>query len=265
MCEGHPELTKKEALEILECIDTNGGMCSIASSAEAIAYQYADKLSEFEKQFGFPLYDENYNLNDEIYIELYMYSNWEILAGISPNDNIVKKVVKTIKASVGSNNFPNSSLIEEETGGMHLVTDQVTIQRRAIIGDTFEIPESFASSDSYEMKVETIYSDFKPIIYDIADNIVGNPGGNISGVKVALECGNSVTLSMTSNDDTPIAMADMDGNVKEFTGGHQVNVIDIKGNDIYIDTWGGIYKIDIEELKENTSYFDFTSYELVKK
>lgn len=60
-------------------------------------------------------------------------------------------------------------------------------------------------------------------------------------------------------------MTDMDGKEVKIDGGHAVNVIDIDGNDIYIATCGDIYKIDIDDLKENASYFNFVSYELVEK
>ena len=152
-CERHPGMTKKEALEILECIDTGGGMCSIVASAEAIAYQYADKPNEFEKQFGFPSYDENHNLNDEIYIDLYIYSNKEILLSTSKEDNVISKIANGFwKMLVNPNPLGNRYI--EEDGRMHRVTKQVIIDEKH---GTNEIPEMFASSDSYDMKVESIY------------------------------------------------------------------------------------------------------------
>lgn len=74
-----------------------------------------------------------------------------------------------------------------------------------------------------------------------------------------------MTLSLVPNEGTYLPMTDMNGKEIKIDAGHAVNVIDIDGNDIYIDTCGGIFKIDIEDLKENTSYFNFVSYELVEK
>ena len=154
ICERYPGMTKKEALAILECIDTGGGMCSISASAEAIAYQYADNPAEFEKQFGIPLYDENHNLNDEIYIELYIYSNKEILLSTSEEDNVISKIANGLWEIFVNPNHLGNRYIEEEEGGMHKATKQVIIDDSH---GTNEVPEMFASSDSYDMKVESIY------------------------------------------------------------------------------------------------------------
>ena len=259
ICEKYPMFSEKDALEILEIIDTNGGMCSIASMAEAIAYQYADKPAKFEKQFGFPLYDENHNLNDEIYIDFYIHSNMEVWLGVSEKDNFFEKVlnewIEDFTPGLLSNRY-----IKKDYGGMHSAKKQVPVQTNL---DTDYIAEKYGSSNSYEMQVDSIYFN--------SDNSyeTGNNDGNINEVKEALDENKSVILYFWPDSDTGVPMIDEEGNITYCGGGHAVNVIDVNCNDvyreIYISTWGKIYKIDLESLIENTDEFDFSSCELVGK
>ena len=90
--------------------------------------------------------------------------------------------------------------------------------------------------------------------------------GDISLVKNAIDDSNkAVVIGIYPEEEKYVTMTDMNGNEAHLDGGHMANVIYVDGNDIYIDTWGGIYKIDLEDLRENTWTFNFTSYELVDK
>ena len=65
-----------DASDTLEALDSIGA-CSYAAAVNQIIYAYKDKPDEFEKTFGFPMYDiEDGQLNDEILLaDIYIYAN----------------------------------------------------------------------------------------------------------------------------------------------------------------------------------------------
>ena len=253
------------------------GNCSLVTSAEAIAYLYADKPKEFELKYGFPLYDENNHLNDEIYFEYYMLNNALELHGYSrlrndddeetKKEKMLENINIFLEGIMGKSSFPNKRFMVQEEGGLY--TFPATWYTEPTTPEVAHFPNDFVKKydKSNEITFNVDYSEVQDK-YDYYEDYYREYGhrGNISLVKNAIDDSNkAVVIGIYPEEEKYVTMTDMNGNEAHLDGGHMANVIYVDGNDIYIDTWGGIYKIDLEDLRENTWTFNFTSYELVEK
>ena len=68
---GYENLTDYEVQQLLEKISDNG--CGWIVAANMIFAEFEGNPEEFEKKFGFPMYDENGNLNyDQLVVDMYL-------------------------------------------------------------------------------------------------------------------------------------------------------------------------------------------------
>ena len=248
------KVSYKEALEIIEIIDTPGGMCSIATAAESIAYQYADKPDVFEKKFGFPLYDEEKNLNDEIYIDYFMYTSskqnmWEINHSDIMKRDSDDKVYSVNKERVVENEAGMYSLKE---GNYTYTTYWPVLSANIHSGQNYVIEYL----NHYQRNLTSANS---------LETICTKEKGDIDNIIKAINEDKSVTLQVVPKNDKEIPMHNFQGDVVDsIDGGHAVNVVSVEDNNLIICTWGGLYKIDYNELMDNSSYCLFESIDVIK-
>ena len=235
----------QEAVDILEIMDTPRGMCSFSSSAEALAYQYAKNPKVFEKEFGFPLYNLAGGINEELYVDSFIYTN-----GYKENkvDTVFQKDNSINPNWVKKNEYGVDSLARHYPESLALIYKD----------DQANLKEYFHDRNEYD----------KIIIknqYERYENIINKHVtlGNLGKVVDAINKGDSVVLTIIPMNDLGLTFTRLSDNATvSCNGGHQVNVLSIEGEDIIISTWGNIYKINVKELKSNCNDFRFSSIEI---
>ena len=246
------------AKQMLNIMDTPGGMCSFSSSAESIAYQYADVPEAFKKQFGFSLYRSEGGISDDLYFDYFINSN-SYNADVSFDSQVIKK------------KYTDSG--EEVLVGIDIdetYNDEVGVYS---IKDGYKV---FASLARENIKKDASYRTLERYLSEknVSDNfelknVYGTPyflptRGSVDDVIDAINNGASVNLSVNTyfkNNGEQLRLKLKNIDKSGFDGSctnHAMNVLGVKKDKIIVSTWGNIYSIDLKELVEK-AFFGFAA------
>lgn len=270
------QLDLDETIEITEIMDTPGGMCSFASSAEAIAYLYKDIPDVFEQKFGFKLYRETGGINEELYVDYFINSNQYLVTYYDPYtrkpmsqlNNNIDDLYPFYDPDTGEQirHGLNELFITKESTGRKVLKDRyrkyATLYQEDLInqpgtGTLKEYLNNKGVTDNIE--VNRVYGS-RP---------TGFSNGSIEDVIDAINNGESVNLTIAPylNAKTKkilnIELKNRDSLFdKTIIGGnHAVNVVGIKGDEVMINTWGRIWSVKLSELQKK-AFIYFASAKL---
>jgi len=254
------KLNSDEAIQILEIMDTPGGMCSFSATSEALAYQYKDIPEMFKQKYGIDLYRETGGINEEIYVDYFINSNVYLTDGYGYGMRPDK---------VGALNKYYTKKQYDIPDGRTVLSDQYKVFA-SLYDETLFKTQSSGTLSKYlrnkgmpdEVEVKRLY---------FSRSTEGLENGSLEDVIDAINNGESVNMYVFPNynkatkkfESMHIKLKNANRLLDDsyINDPHAVNVIGIKGEDVIISTWGQIWSAKLSELKE--VFIEFAS--LVKK
>lgn len=232
-----PNITVEEAERLLTGIDSKGGLCSYAQSANAIYTIFADKPNEFKKIFGYDMYIIDSNgvktLNDaELMTDMFLFKNKDNTNIISWNGtgyDIAESHAKQIRMSNPKNNGFDVDGLEE-----FLKTKNVNVK----------FTDHLIASEKLNYKIKSekeVANDIRKAI--ISGEPIGFNGGHVDGVQSfnIYEPNGELFMKSSYFGDGTISNGIAGGHAMYITG------VDTMGN-VSISTWSQKKVVKLDEL-----------------
>ncbi len=230
-----------DAADTLKALDSIGA-CSYAAAVNQIIYVYKDKPDEFEKTFGFPMYDaEDGQLNDEILLaDIYIYANEGKSFNKETDKKTNKKTVTLKKENFYYTNKKNSYRKKVEVKDQNYLSTSAGIEVDVINN---YINSKNSSDDNIQFD-ETLFDtqETKELSNTQIKNIVENSLQNGNGIGVGIYASEEKpTIFNTINEPYHYVL----------DGAHAVTVTDVVEEGIVVSSWGKRFIITYDELKKN--------------
>ena len=218
--------SEEDAIFIIENLDSVGA-CTYAATANAIITQLMNNPEQFQKIFGFPMYDPDGTFNgEELILDLYLFANSEENGG---------------NLFIQDPNDPNKMIINYDENNIDkTMANQVYISTS--IGIKSDLLENYMKSKGTLLTISasasSLISDGKEVIETVQD---------------AIENGNAVSIDIYPKEGVCINITQIneDGTTRSgiITGAHAVFITGItENNELVISSWGKKYIITIDQL-----------------
>ena len=253
-------LSYEDAVRTTEILDSIGA-CSHAALSNTILASYRGRASDFESDFGFPMYTTNSNgslivNSEELLVDIFIFLNSTSNGGKIFDDSSKKTYI--------DKNYLESYEFVGINGKTHTIYNNIITEQ-----------EYTSYSSGWDVKKIQNYLNSKSSNFEFkaTGTVKGYVGNNPyaihfptnendirSGVQQALLNGENVLLFIAPDTDGEIMLQSLDStyNDASFAGAHDIFVTRADSDGVVVSSWGREYFISYEDLVDSGEYrFDF--------
>ena len=243
----YKDYTDEQIVKLLNQINKEG--CGYVAVVNAIFVQFEDRAEDFEKTFGFPMYDSNgdYNYN-RLLLDIYAATDNKYFLDSTQGPTALTHdtILQYVKAG------KTDEFIAKYGVPLFVGDNKLNPEAQQAILDEFE-EQSVVTLDKSGMNIYNIDNRLNAYMNQHCVECKTEEAWNLSTVEVQdhLEDGKTVAILIEHFD-----LYREDGSIaREDVGGHWMTIIDVTDDGRYIvSSWGEKFYLKPEELEDQTFF-----------